>query len=573
MADFVRRGRSRAALAGAAAGLGLVLVTFACGGDDGAQERVEPQAGPSAGSPWFEERAAAAGITFRHRTGASGKYFFPEMNGGGAAALDLDDDGWLDLFFAQSGKVDAAEGEVYSHGLFRNRGDGTFEDLTVGSGVDTGGYAMGVTAGDFDGDGRTDLYVANVGPNVLLRNAGGGRFEDVTASAGVAGDVWSSGAAFSDFDSDGDLDIYVCNYVYWSIATDKQCFEESGRRTYCGPQSYDAPVPDQLFRNDGDGRFTDVSEAVGLNVAFGNALGVVSADFNGDGRLDFFVANDRNDDQLWINQADGKFRDDALIAGCAVDRDGTARAGMGVDAGDVDNDGDLDLIVVNLHGEFDGFYRNEGRYFVEETTSAGIGLATRAYTRFGVGFGDFDNDGDLDLYQANGRVGLLGTPIVEDPYAEPNVLLENVGDVKWRPVEPQGGTREVLIHTSRGAVFGDFDNDGGVDIVVVNSNEAPYLLHNVREGRGHWLLLDVRGANGAPAVGARVYLEHGEERMRRDVLPCTSYASSRDPRVHFGLGARGEVPEVEVHWLDGAVERFGPLEVDALSRLQQGQGR
>jgi hypothetical protein len=547
-----------------ALGLVLVLCAAACADGDEPVSGTPPRS-TEAGAAWFEEIAASAGLAFRHRTGATGRFYFPEMNGGGAAALDFDDDGFLDVFFAQSGKVDAAPGEVYPHGLFRNRGDGTFEDVTAGSGVATGGYAMGVTAGDYDNDGRTDLYLANVGPNVLLRNEGGGRFRDATREAGVAGDVWSSGACFSD--------LYVCNYVYWSIATDKQCFEESGRRTYCGPQSYNAPVPDQLFRNEGDGTFTDVSEAVGLGVAFGNALGVVSADFNGDGRLDFFVANDRNDDQLWINQEDGTLRDEALMAGCAVDRDGTARAGMGVDAGDIDNDGDLDLIVVNLHGEFDGFYRNEGRYFVEETTSAGIGLVTRAYTRFGVGFADFDNDGDLDLYQANGRVGLVGTPIVEDPYAEPNVLLEHAEVGKWRAVLPQGGTIRPLIHTSRGAAFGDFDNDGGVDVVVVNSNSAPYLLHNVRANRGHWLLLDVRGVRGAPAIGAQVYLQHEGHRMRRDVLPCTSYASSRDPRVHFGLGRRAQAGPLEVHWLDGTTEYFGPLEVDAVSTLRQGRGR
>jgi len=556
-----------------------VLFALSCGSgtqpssDSGSGADGGAVADRDAGQPWFEERAASAGITFRHRNGATGKFYFPEMNGGGAAVLDFDDDGWLDIFFAQSGKVDAAPGEIYPHGLFHNRGDGSFEDVTEHSGLATGGYGMGVTAGDYDNDGRTDLYIANVGANILLRNEGGGHFRDVTSEAGVAGDVWSSGACFSDYDSDGDLDIYVCNYVYWSIATDKQCFEESGRRTYCGPQSYNAPVPDQLFRNEGDGTFSDVSEEAGISVAFGNALGVVSADFNGDGRIDFFVANDRSHDQLWINQGHGKLRDDALMAGCAVDRDGTARAGMGVDAGDVDNDGDLDLIVVNLHGEFDGFYRNEGRYFVEETTSVGIGLVTRGYTRFGVGFADFDNDGDLDLYQANGRVGLLGTPYSEDPYAEPNVLLEHTAGVKWKAVEPQGGTTAKLIHTSRGAAFGDFDNDGGADIVVVNSNSEPYLLHNIRADRGHWLLLDVRGEHGAPEIGASVYLEHDGQRMRRDVAPCTSYASSRDPRVHFGLGEKAEVGALEVHWIDGVVEFFGPPEVDAVSILRKGQGR
>ncbi len=558
------------------ASLGLLLGCglLGCGGGEepeaGTEETTNSGASPEA---WFVDRAQEAGIDFLHRTGAEGKFYFPEQNGGGVALLDYDRDGYLDVFLVQCGRIGSGSEEAFSHGLFRNLGDGSFEDRSTGSGIATGGYGMAATAGDFDNDGWPDLYISNVGANVLLRNQGDGTFEDVTEEAGVGGSVWSSAATFSDYDSDGDLDLYVCNYVFWTLETDKACYEASGRRTYCGPHSYNAPVPDNLYRNNGDGTFTEVSAESGLSAGFGNALGVVSGDFNGDGHFDFFVANDRTDDQLWVNQGDGSFIDDAAIAGCAVDREGMARAGMGVDAEDVDNDGDLDLIVVNLHGEFDGFYRNEGRYFKEETTGSGIGLTTRAFTRFGVGFVDFDNDGDLDLYQANGRVTLVGKTFTEDPYAEPNVLMERAADGKWQPAESQGGTLEPLIHTSRGAAFGDLDNDGGMDVVVVNSNSYPYLLRNVHSHRGHWLVLDVLDNHGSPAIGASVYLKSQGVRLRRDVMPGTSYASSSDPRLHFGLGGEELVESLEVHWPDGEIEYFGPFDADNVVTLRRGSGR
>ncbi|MFT7668019.1 MAG: hypothetical protein ACI8X5_000705 [Planctomycetota bacterium] len=542
-----------------------------CGGpEESGQTRSssEPQ-----GTPWLQDQARAAGLDFKHHTGAKGEFLFPEHMGGGVALLDFDGDGYLDIFLLQSGDLASPGAMETAHRLYRNRGDGTFEDVSAGSGLLTSGYGIGVVAGDYDGDGRTDLYLLNVGGNVLLRNLGAGEFEDVTERAGVAGMVWSTSGCFSDYDADGDLDLFVANYVFWTKNTDKECYEQTGRRTYCGPHSYNAPVPDVLYRNDGDGTFSEVSREAGLSNHYGNGLGVVSVDFNGDGFLDFFVANDRSEDQLWMNKGDGTFQDEANLMGCAVDRNGVARAGMGVDAADVDDDGDPDLIVVNLHGELDGFYRNEGHYFFEQTTSAGIGLTTRAYTRFGVGFEDFDNDQDLDLYQANGRVTLVGENYVENPFAEPNVLLIQNEPGKWRESDLLGGTEESLIHVSRGAAFGDFDNDGGVDVVVVNSNEAPYLLRNVHADRGHWLLLDVRGRHGSSAIGASVHVVLGERKIRRDVLPGRGYASSSDPRVHLGLGAVAELRELEVRWVDGQSELFGPFTADQVVILRRGEGR
>ncbi len=556
--------------------VGLLSVWLcSCGGDSGAG--ASPAGGEvsaEAETPWFEERARLSGLEFRHSTGASGDYLFPETLGGAVALFDADGDADLDLFLGQGGSLTGQAAAGAGHRLFENRGGGAFTDVTRGSGVDVPGYSMGVAVADVDGDGLEDLYLTNVGPNVLLLNRGGGRFEDGTEAAGVAGSEWSTSACFVDFDVDGDLDLFVCNYVFWSLGSDKECFEASGRRTYCGPHSYNAPIPDRLYRNEGGGRFVDVSADSGISSRFGNGLGVVAADFNGDGLPDLFVANDRAEDQLWIGLGDGTFRDDAYLAGVAVGSDGAERAGMGVDAADVDDDGDTDLIVVNLHGELDGFYRNEGRYFVECTTEVGIGAVTRKYTRFGVGFVDFDNDGDLDLYEANGRVTLVGQTFDEaDLFAEPNVLLERTEAGKWRAVRPLGGTDPVLIHTSRGAAFGDVNGDGGVDIVVANSSSAPYLLLNRAGAGGHWLRARAVTSSGSAALGARVTLALGDRRMQRDIRAGYSYCSSSEPVAHFGLGkASGELP-LEVRWTDGSREGFGPFPIDQQVTLVQGQGR
>ena len=544
--------------------LGVLLA--GCGGSEPAAEEA------ATGTPWFEEVASASGLAFSHSTGAEGGYLFPETLAGGLALIDIDGDGHLDVFLGQGGSL-TGEDDAGRHRLFRNRGDGTFVDVTEGSGVAVPGYCMGVAVGDIDADGREDLYITNQGPNVLLRNAGGGRFEDITEQAGVAGSEWSTSATFVDHDLDGDLDLYVCNYILWSVAGDKECYEASGKRTYCGPSSYNAPVPDTLFRNEGDGRFTDVTEEAGLRTRFGNGLGVVAGDYNDDGLPDLFIANDQTEDQLWINLGDGSFRDDGYRVGVAVGRDGRERAGMGVDAADVDDDGDLDLIVVNLHGEFDGFYRNDNGVFVERTTEAGIGVETRKYTRFGVGFHDFDNDGDLDLYEACGRVTMMGAlHDPADPFAEPNCLLERGPDGRWQGAELQGGTREPLVHTSRGAAFADLDGDGGIDIVVANSQSAPYLLRNVVPARGHWLRARVLDRAGSVAIGATVMLELEGLRVRRDVRPGYSFCSSSDPGVHFGLGSHEGPVHLEVRWKDGAVERFGPFEVDGIVELRPGEG-
>ncbi len=407
---------------------------------------------------WFDDQAVPSALDFRHASGHDKVHVFPEIMGGGVALFDLENDGDLDVYCVQSGRL-GSPGAAGANQLYVNDGSGHFTNVSDASGADDTGYGMGVTAGDFDNDADTDLYVTNVGQNVLLRNNGDGTYTDVTKVAGVGGDDWSTSAAFVDYDRDGDLDLYVCNYIVWSPAGDLRCRNGAGQPDYCNPTSYGSPQPDVLYRNEGDGTFADVSAEAGIRTAFGNGLGVVCGDLNGDRQTDIFVANDGVDNQCWINQGDGRFKDEAMLTGFAVDKNGKAKAGMGTCAADIDGDDDLDLLVVNLQAQSDSFFRNEGKFFVDDTPMIGLGTSTRSFTRFGVGWVDFNNDGQLDLYQANGRVTLPDS-VPEgqsDDYAEPNVLL--VGDgLKFQVAA--AGSLPATVRTSRAAGFGDLNNDG-----------------------------------------------------------------------------------------------------------------
>ena len=341
---------------------------------------------------------------------------------------------------------------------------------------------------------------------------------------------------------DGDLDLFVLRYINWSAGGELQCFSMTGAPDYCSPRNYDAPLSDILYRNNGDGTFTDVSDRAGLHAAFGNGLGVVVTDANQDGRPDVFVANDAMPNQLWINRGQGRFEDEALVRGTAVDEDGSAKSGMGVDAKDVDDDGDEDVLVVNLDGESDSFYRNDGAFFSDATAAAGLRVVSRRFTRFGTGWIDFDNDGWLDLYQANGRVGQQAERYGDDVYAEPSLLLRGASSGRFTEMSPRGGTSPTLIASARAAAFGDIDNDGGVDIVVVNRDHAPFLLHNVAPNRGHWLTLRVLEPNGRDSLGAQVTASIGPRRLTRIVRAAYSYLASNDPRVHSASAPRRRSP-------------------------------
>lgn len=488
--------------------------------------------------------------------------------GGGAALFDMDADGDLDAYLVQSGEVrnQASKGE--GNRFFRNDGRGFFADVTATSGAAAPGYGMGVAAGDVDNDGDTDLYVTNLDENVLLLNDGSGRFTDAAPTAGVAGAGWSTSAAFLDYDADGWLDLFVARYLDWSVGAERECYSLTGLPDYCSPKNYDAPTSALLFHNDRDGTFTDVSARAGLTAAVGNGLGVVAADFDADGHVDIFVANDGTPNHLWMNTGQGRFVESGLIQGVAIDQDGAPKAGMGVHAADVDGDGDQDLLVVNLDSESDSYFRNEGRYFVDATVAAGLRTASRRFTRFGMALVDFDNDGLLDLYEANGRVGLQSERHGEDPYAERNILLRGLPGARFEEVGSTGGTATPLVATSRAAAFGDVDNDGGVDVLVVNRDQTPHLLRNTVPGRGHWIAFRVVDGHGRDAIGAELTIDVAGRRVRRDVRAAFSYLASNDPRVHIGLGAETRVPAVEVRWPDGQRARVGPFDADRIVTIR-----
>jgi len=523
----------------------------------------------TAGAIWFDDIAAQAGLDFVHDSGRQpDRYLFPETVCGGAALFDMDGDGWLDIYLIQSGDLLDATHRPANR-LYRNRGDGTFEDVTDGSGTGDTGYGIGVTTGDYDNDGDVDLYVTNVGPNVLLRNEGDGRFTDVTFAAGVGEDGWSAASAFLDYDRDGHLDLFVTNYMYWTADGERDCRSPSGARDYCSPRSYNAPARDTLYHNNGDGTFTDVSDRAGIHTAFGPGLGVVCADFNDDDWIDLFVANDGRVNQLWINQRDGTFVDEALLMGCALDLTGIAKAGMGVDATDMDDDGDVDLVVMNFHNETDSIYRREDGYFADETAAVGLGIVSRGFTRFGVGLVDFDHDGVLDLYEACGRVNRQEHVYSDDPYAEPNLLFRGTRDGPFIEVQPRGGTRPMLVGVSRAAVFGDIDNDGAVDILVTNRDAGPHLLRNVSASDHAWISLRVLNAHGSDALGAKVTCTIGSHTVMRTVRTAFSYCAANDPRVHLGLGAAAQVDDVVVTWPDGSTQSFGSFKANQVITLRR----
>ena len=513
-------------------------------------------------------------IDFQHIAAVTHRFWMPEIASGGVALIDYDGDGFLDVYFVQGGELVATAPDHPANRMYRNLGDGTFEDVTDSTGTGDTSYGMGAACGDYDGDGDVDLYITNVGPNVLYRNNGDGTFTDVTEAAGVGDAGWGSSAAFVDYNGDGLLDLFVVNYLDWSPSSEKECWSSLDERVYCGPNAYDAPARDVLLRNVGNGRFVDVSKSVGLNRTFGNGLGVAPGDFNGDGRWDFYVANDGTPNQLWMGQGADRFKDEAPTLGCALNHHGTAEAGMGVAAVDINQDGRLDLFMSHLRGETNTFYLNRGTWFDDVTPTLGLGASSTSYTGFGLGFADFDHDSNLDLFIVNGRV--IRVRPYDDPkrpYDEENLLYAGDSSGSFREVLPRGGVNPPLVRTSRGAAFGDLDNDGDIDVVVVNRDARVHVLRNVIGAQGNWVMFRVLDARGCYAIGARVEIATGSRRRYAIVQRAYSYCASNDPRVHFGLGRSPRVDEITVRWQDGHTEKFGPAAAGQLYDLRRGSGK
>lgn len=520
--------------------------------------------------PWFDEVSESAGVQFRYETGFAGRHLMPEIKGGGVGLLDYDGDGLLDIFCVQAGSLHPGQTNRPGHRLFRNLGNWRFEDVTDIAGVaGDGRYGMGVACADYDGDGLVDIHVTHVQGSLLYRNNGDGTFTDVTREAGLTNASWGVGSAFFDMDNNGHLDLVIANYLRWSIQTETDCFSLGSLPDYCSPLSYNAPAVDSLYRNRGDGTFEDITLIAGLGHAYGNGLGVVCADFDRDGLPDIYIANDASPNQLWINQGNGSFVDEAMLRGCAVNALGMSSAGMGVSSTDLDDNGWRDLYITHMVGEANRLFLNQNGLFTDVTLPQGPTLMSWPYTSFGLGFFDFDNDGQLDLYVANGRVRLAANnPDPNDPYAESNNLLRGLGQLQFHSIL-NAGTAQPLIAASRGAAFGDLDNDGSIDVVIVNRDGPIHILRNRVGQNGNWINLRLLDTVGRDAIGAEVTIEAGGRIWRRAVAPHESYGSSNDPRIHCGLGAASQVDRVLVRWPDGEEQTVGPFEPNQFHILRR----
>ncbi len=565
-----------------AALLATSIALPACGtGTPGATSR----ATVPAPTDWFVDATADAGITFVHFNGMSGAYYFPEVMPPGVGLLDADNDGDLDLFLVQGQRLGTGTTLIPPTGsptslLLRNdlevSADGSrrvhFTDVTAGSGLVTTSYAMGVAAGDINNDGWTDLYVTAFGRNQMFRNNGHGTFTDISAQSGTDSQGFSVSAAFVDYDRDGWLDLYVGNYVNYHLDADQRCANLAGVRTYCPPQVY-AAQPDRLYRNRGDGTFVDVTARALPGGGLGRALGVSTADFDGDGWMDIYVANDGSENILWMNQRNGTFRNTALLAGVAVTAEGQSEASMGVDAGDFDNDGDDDLVMTELNGEGTNLFVNTGRgVFEDRGARSALGPLTLPFTGFGTAWTDFDNDGWLDVLSVNGRVqaaeGGAGGPFRLE---QRKLLFRNLTDGRFDEVSARAGAAFQVADVGRGAAFGDVDNDGDQDVVIANDAGPTRLLINTVGNRNHFVGLQLKGnREKRDMLGARVEITRADGRvLMRRARSDGSYASANDPRVLVGLGSSTGVPRVRVRWPNGQVDDWADVPADRWSTLTQ----
>jgi hypothetical protein len=522
----------------------------------------------------FEEvPATVSKITWTHDNGHSPDRQLPETVGAGCAFFDYDNDGWMDIYFVNSGPSDFfTPAAPLKNALYRNNHDGTFTDVTDKAGVAGGRFGMGVAAADYDADGNIDLYVTNYGPNILYHNNGNGTFTEVTDKAGVAAPGWSTCATWFDYDNDGKLDLFVSAFVFYDKSQNPLCTDATlKRRYYCVPRLF-KPQPSRLFHNNGDGSFRDVSQESGIADHPGKSFGAVATDVNNDGLLDLFVANDTMPNFLFLNKGGGKFEEIGLAAGVAYGEAGRPRSGMGVDAADYDGDGWQDLFVANIDHEFFSLYRNEKELIFTDQPGE-IGPATQLLSGWGLKFFDFDNDGDPDLFLVNGHPDdLIESRLPRVKYKEPLLMFENTGR-GFKDVSANSGSVFSKLFSGRGMAVGDFDNDGDADVLASNNGEPPLLLRNQGGNRNNWVGLTLVATKSNPAaVGAVITWQSGTVKRSRLKTGGGSYLSSHDPREILGVGAATKIDSVEIRWPSGKVDRLTNLPLNTYVKVVEGSG-
>jgi len=521
----------------------------------------------------FDDVTKASGITWVHDNAHSAERFLPETVGAGCAFFDYDNDGWMDIYLVNSGTSDFyAPKSPLKNALYHNNRNGTFTDVADKAGVTGGTFGMGVAAGDYDGDGWVDLYVTSYGRNILYHNNGNGTFADVTDKAGVAAPGWSTCAVWFDFDGDGKLDLFVSSFVFYDKSQITLCTDEAlKRRYYCVPRLF-KPRPSHLFRNNGDGTFTDVSKESGIENYPGKSFGAVATDVNNDGLMDLFVANDTMPNFLFVNKGGGKFDETGLGAGVAYSEAGKPRSGMGVDATDYDGDGWQDLFVANIDQEFFSLYHNQKDLtFADEPGD--IGPATQLLSGWGLRFFDYDNDGDPDLMLVNGHPDdLIEMRLNHVKYKEPLLMFENTGRA-FKNVSAQSGAAFSRDFSGRGMAVGDFDNDGFLDVLISNNGEPPILLRNKGGNKNNWLGLQLVATKSNPAsVGAIIKWQAGGAKQTRLKTAGGSYLASHDPREVLGIGSASTMDSVEIRWPSGKVDKLTNLPLNVYIKVVEGEG-
>lgn len=537
------------------------VVLFSIGQESGRTEK----APPTHENVKFTDITKDVGIQFLDENGERGKKYFVEPLGRGLALLDYDNDGDLDLYLVNGCDLPITISSTpQTNKLYRND-EGIFVDVTSTASVGNTGYGLGCCIGDYNNDGHVDLYVTNYGPNILYKNKGDGTFSNVTDVSGVAGNQLSTGCAFVDYDDDGLLDLYVVNYVQFNIHKNPEC-SRKGIPTYCTPEVLEGES-DRLYRNNGDGTFTNVTEKAGITAPPGKGLGVVCGDIDNDGDVDIFVANDTTPNLLYLNNGNGSFTEDALFAGVALSEDGRAFSGMGVNLGDYDNDGLLDIIITNFQDQVNNLYQNtQNGFFNDVSFATGIGEKSLPYLAWGVDFVDFNNDGWLDIFVANGH--LDDNIAMIDPvgtYAQLNQLYWNKQGVSFVVSQISGKPK-----VSRGTAFGDIDNDGDTDIIVANLKDTPTVLRNDGGNDRNWINIKLIGTHCArDAIGARVTLTAGEITQTRDVKSGSGYLSQNDMRLHFGLGDVENIDSISVRWICGHVDTIKDIKANQMITLRE----